>query len=99
MGYDPELDTSPESDPDVVSYYLNIISILRWMIKLGRINIIMEVSLFPSHLDAAVHAIAHVGQRYNSRLVYDNSYPEIACNVFKKCDCSEFIGMSRRLYP
>ena len=29
MEYDPELDTSPESNPDAVSYYLTIIGILR----------------------------------------------------------------------
>ena len=40
MGYDPELDTSPELDPDEASYYLTIIGILRWMIQLGRIDII-----------------------------------------------------------
>ena len=28
-GYDPELVASPELDPDAVSYYLTIISILR----------------------------------------------------------------------
>ena len=29
MGYDPELDTSPELDPDVSSYLLSVIGILR----------------------------------------------------------------------
>ena len=29
------------------------------------------------HLEATVHAIAHVGQRYNSRLMYDPSYLEM----------------------
>ena len=33
MGYYPELDTSPEIDPDAASYYLTIIGILRWMIE------------------------------------------------------------------
>ena len=28
MGYDPKLDTSPELDPDSVSYYLTILCIL-----------------------------------------------------------------------
>ena len=50
MGYDPELDTSPELDPDAVSYYLTIIGILRWMVELGRIDIITEVSLLSSHV-------------------------------------------------
>ena len=41
------------------------------------------------HFNAAVHVMAHVGQRYNSRLVYDPSYPEIDHSVFRKCDWSE----------
>ena len=77
------------------------------MIRLGRIDIITKVSLFSSHvvfhkeghLDAAVHAIVHVGQRYNSRLVYDSSYSEIDHNIFKKYVIGQSsIGMLRRLY-
>ena len=34
-GYDPELDFSPELDPDEASYYLIIIGMLMWMIELG----------------------------------------------------------------
>ena len=33
ISYDPELDISPELDPDAASYYLTIIGILRWMIE------------------------------------------------------------------
>ena len=68
------------------------------MVDLERIDILTEVSLLSSHvalpreghLDVAVHTMAHVGQRYNSRLVYDPSYPETDDNIFKKCDWSEF---------
>ena len=71
MGHDPELDTSPELDPNAVSYYLIIIRILRCMIKLVRMNIITKVSVLSSrlaltiegHLKAAVHIMAYVGQR------------------------------------
>ena len=94
MDYDPELDTSPELDPDAVSYYLTIIGILRWMIKLGRIDIITKVSSFSSHvalpkeghLEAVVYVGAHIGQKYNSRLVYDPLYPEIDHSNFSECD-------------
>ena len=41
------------------------------------------------HLEAAMHVMAHVGQKYNSRLVYGPSYPEIDHSVFKECNCSE----------
>ena len=36
--------------------------------------------------------MAHDGQRYNSRMVCDPSYPEIDHNVFKKSDWSEVYG-------
>ena len=98
MGYDPELDISSELYSDTVSCYLTILGILRWMVELGRIDLITKVSLLSSHvalpkeghLEAAMHVIAHVCQKYNSRLVYDPSYPEIDCSVFKECDWSEF---------
>ena len=68
------------------------------MIKLGRINLLTKVSSLSSHvtlpreghLDAEVHKMALVGQRYNSRLVYDPSYTKIGHTVFKKCNWLEF---------
>ena len=81
MGCDPDLDTKPELTPDAASYYLTTMGILGWMIKLGRIDIITNMPLLSSlvvlprggHLETAMHAMAHVGQRYNSRLVHDPS--------------------------
>ena len=89
---------SPELDPDAVSYYLTVSDILRWMIELGRIDITNKVPLLPSsvafpregHLEAAIHVMAYVGQRYNSRLVHDPWYPEIDHSIIKECDWSEF---------
>ena len=96
MGYDPELDISPELESDAASYYLTIISILRWMIELGRIDIMTKVFLLSSHVVlpreghfyAAVLVMTHVGQQFNSRLVYDPLYSEINHSVFKKFDWS-----------
>ena len=53
------------------------------MIELGRTDIITKVPLLSSHvalprkgcLEAAIHVMAHVGQKYNSRLVYDPFIP------------------------
>ena len=93
-GYDTKLDSSRELDPDAASYYLNIMNVLRWMIELGRIDIITKVSLLSSHValpteghfNELIHVVAHVGQRYYSRLVYDLSYRKIDHNVFHKGD-------------
>ena len=70
MCYDPELDTSLELDPDTAYYYLTIIGILRWIIEIGRTEIITKVTLLSSHtalpreahLEAAEQVMAHVGQ-------------------------------------
>ena len=69
MGYYPELDTSLELDLDAASYYLTIIGILRWMIELGRMDIVTNVSLLSSHvafpteghMEAMMHIMAHIG--------------------------------------
>ena len=79
MGYDTELDTSPEIDPDPASYNLTIFSILTLMIKLRSIDMITRVLYLSSlvvlpregHIDAAVQVMVRVGWRYNSRLVND----------------------------
>ena len=77
------------------------------MVEIGRIDKIIEVSLLSSHVEllregclkAAIHVMVHVGQRYNSRLVYDPLYPEIYHNVFKKCDWSEFYWDAKEAIP
>ena len=51
------------------------------------------------HLKAAVHIMTHVGQKYNSRLVYDPLYPEIGYNSFKECDWSEFDRDAKEAMP
>ena len=68
------------------------------MAKLGRADVIAEVSLLSSHLvmprkrhmDAAVHIMACMCKKCNSRLVHDPSYPCIDHSVFCKCDWIEF---------
>ena len=51
------------------------------------------------HLEAAMHVVAHVGYRYNSRLVYDPRYPVIGHSVLKESDCSEFYRDAKESIP
>ena len=104
IGYDPELDTSPALDPDAVSYYLTCIGVLWWMIELGKIDIITELLFLSSHvallreghLEAAVHVMNHIGQRYDSRLVYYCLYQEVNNSVLKNVIGKSFTRMPRR---
>ena len=68
-----------------------------------RINIITKVSLMSSHLalpkgrhlDAAVHVMAYVGQKYNFRF-YDTTYLDIGHSIFKKYDWSKCYWVAKK---
>ena len=49
-GYRPELDATPELNEKDCSYYSSQVGILRWMVEIGRTDIITEVSELASHL-------------------------------------------------
>jgi len=61
--YRPELDVSPVSSPEQVSYYQNLIRVLRWIIEFGHIDIHAHVAMLSSflalpregHLQEALH--------------------------------------------
>ena len=44
------MDLSDELIPVLLNYYLTQIGVLRWMVELGRIDIITEVSMLASQL-------------------------------------------------
>ena len=48
----PELDTSPELSSENVTFFQEIIGMLRWAIEIGRVDIHKEVSLLSSYQDA-----------------------------------------------
>jgi hypothetical protein len=99
-GYAPEIDDSQELNPENVSHFQSHIGILRWIVELGRIDIITEVSQLSSylalprdgHLEAVYHIYAYLKHKHNARLVLDPTYPTIDQSVFKKCDWKEFYG-------
>ena len=43
LGYAPEMDVSPLLLPDKASYYQTIIDVMRWMVKLGRVDIGVKI--------------------------------------------------------
>jgi hypothetical protein len=96
--YRPEIDVSEPLEPDAASYYQSVVQIMRWMVELGRVDIITEISMLASHLalprvghmEAALHVMAYLKQKYNSRLVLDPTYPFINEDTFQHCDWQEF---------
>ena len=98
--YYPELDLSKELDRDDASFYHSQIGVLRWMVELGRIDIITETSMLASHialpreghLDALLHIFAYLKNKHNSTMVFDPTYPTIDMTEFKECDWKGFYG-------
>jgi hypothetical protein len=49
-GYRPEMDITKELNTEDASYYQSQIGVLRWIVEIGRIDIITEVSLLASQM-------------------------------------------------
>jgi hypothetical protein len=56
QGYRPELDQSRELDAKRGQYYQSLIGVLRWICELGRIDVLVAVSI----LDALKLSIKHI---------------------------------------
>ena len=73
---------------------------MQWMIELGRINIATKILLLLSHLVfprlghllIALHVMAYLKQKHNSRLVFDTAYHNIDLSIFPQQDWTEFYG-------
>jgi hypothetical protein len=65
-GYKPEIDIKEELDQALASRYMQLIGILCWAVKIGRINIYLKVSSLSQykanpwfgHLEAIYHIFA-----------------------------------------
>lgn len=70
------------------------------MVELGQIDINTEVSMLASqlampregHLEAVLHIFKYLCHKYNSRLAFDPTYPEIDMDDFVECDWWQFYG-------
>ena len=105
--YRPELDLTPELDPTLCSYYQSQIGILRWMVELGRVDIITEVSELSSHLalpreghlEAVFRIYLYLKYKKNTLMVYEPSYPTVSEDRFPRRDWNNFYGEVKELLP
>ena len=84
-GFSAETDDSPVLDAKLANYYQSQVGVLQWILELGRVDVIVEVSTLASqmampreaHLDALFHVYAYLKARHNARMVFDPTYPEL----------------------
>ena len=92
--YWPELNVSPELEPSEAAYYQSLVSILRWIVELGQVDISLEVSMMSSHLalpreghlSQLLQVFSYLRKYHNTELVFDPSDPVIDPSVFERKD-------------
>jgi hypothetical protein len=107
QGYRPELDQSRELDAKRGQYYQSLIGVLRWICELGRVDILVAVSMLSrylaspreGHLQQVFHLFAYLKQHKRSRMVFDDTEPIFDPNAFKVCDWSEFYPDAEEALP
>ena len=64
LSYRAELDVSEECNSEQASYFQNLIGVLRWIIELGRVDILTEVLILSRYLASPrigqLHQAIHV---------------------------------------
>jgi hypothetical protein len=106
--YRPELDTSRELENDDITFYQEIVGILRWVVELGRVDILLEVALLSSHLalprlghlQAALHVLNYLYHHMTRSLHMDYRYPNVDNSRFPPVfDWTDFYRDSEEPIP
>lgn len=106
-GYCAECDGSRELNATEQNYYKGVIGVLCWICELGRLDIIVAVSLLSrylaqgreGHLQKAYNIFGYLKRYGRSKLVVDDKEPWIDESAFTKCDWSEFYPDTEELMP
>ena len=96
--YRPELDQSPALDAKRANYFQGLIGVLRWAIELGRIDIMVPVSMLSrylanprvGHLEETFHIFAYLKSHEKSKIVFDPATPVFDESRFTQKDWSQF---------
>ena len=97
-GYKPELDASEELDADDVTFFQELIGILRWAIEIGRVDIHTEVSMLSSyqasprmgHLEQVIHIFAYLKKKPKLTLYFDPEEPILDHSMFQGSMTDDF---------
>jgi hypothetical protein len=105
--YAPWLETTAELKADGVQRFQELIGQLRWAVEIGRVDILLEVSLLSSylampregHLEQALHIFGYLKANPKRKLAFDPAHPSINENRFQKHDWTEFYRDAKEAIP
>ena len=101
LDYRPEIDITPELDEEGIQKYQGYMGIFRWMIELGRVDILTEVSHLSSyqampregHLEACYHIFAYLRKHPTFSIAMHPSRPSVREDRFLSSDeWADFYG-------
>ena len=107
QGYRPELDQTAELDAQRLNYYQGLVGVLRWICELGRVDILMPVSLMSrylvsareGHLQQLFHVFAYLKQYDRSTMVFDDTEPCYDPRRFATQDWSKYYPDAKEAIP
>jgi hypothetical protein len=96
--YRPELDITPLLQDDDINFYQSQISILRWMVELGRLDIYVNVAMLSSyfvqprqgHLEAVYNIYGYLKAQRRSTMVFNDAYLNWQDEDFPQYDWADF---------
>jgi len=105
--YRPELDYTPFLADSAVNYYMELIGILRWIVELGRLDIMVDVSLLSSycmqprrgHLDQVFHIFGYLKRNKRATLMFDESRVDWDETAFESHDWDDFYRGAKENIP
>jgi hypothetical protein len=106
-GYQPELDSTPLLTDEAINYYQSQISILRWAIELGRIDIYVDVVKLShylvnprqGHLQAVYHIYAFLKRHERCTMVFDDKVLTFSSADVPEFDWMDFYGDVKEAIP
>jgi hypothetical protein len=106
-GYRPEIDTTAELGREGHQYYQELIGILRWAVEIGRLDILLEVSLMSTflanpregHLEQVIHIFGYLKAHPKRKIAFDPDHPMIDERRFKRHDWEDFYRDAKEAIP
>ena len=103
----PEMDDSCGLKADGLQYYQELVGVLRWMVELGRVDILLETSLMSAHLalprlvhlEQLIHMFGYLKAHPKRKLAFDAAHPNIDERRFKNYDWYDFYRGAKEAIP
>ena len=101
------MDVTGDINADGVQRNQELIGTLIWALEIGRIDILLELSLMSTHLtlpqeghlEQVLHIVGYLKIHKKIRLIFNCSYPIISSKLFKEYDWFDFYRDAKEAIP